>query len=98
MRHVHAGRHPHWEKEDVSITAILDAPRHWSALPAEEQRLFSVCWPRLLSATLCCCLLHAVTRRVREHASLQLAGRVLCCSGTCTAETLTGVHGKQDAP
>ncbi len=90
MWHVHAGRHPCWPKGNVSITATHDAPRHWSALPTEEHRPFLVCWPRLLSATLCCCLLHAVTRRVREHASLQLAGRVLCCSGTM-AEALTGV-------
>ncbi len=33
-----------------------------------------------------------------EHASSQLAGRVLCCSRTFMAEALTGVHDKQDAP
>jgi hypothetical protein len=52
----------------------------------------------------CCMLLAASWLLVaghlprQEHASSQLAGRVLCCSRTFMAEALTGVHDKQDAP
>jgi len=82
----------------VTAAAKIDAPRHWSALAAEERLPFLVCWPRLLPDMLCCWLLEAFTRCVRSMRARSLQAECGAAAGPAWHRAPTGVHGKQDAP